>query len=295
MEKERTKYAIIRDGFTHASHIFSKVVLERMGYEVKFLSKKEMKRFKAHNPLCTILLVGFEGSQYESSGYPTPNPINGMPFSCFGLIWRDFGRRYIESVSDYELDTKRIELIFEDVSKTFLSTIDGQDRGVRPVFRDHAHRVFTLSDALVMMANGSYDGKEAAFTCAQEVLWSVVRESERSFRMRDDFDLQLEASSDPRVLVLDEYIKYHGYIHEEKYKDILYLIFPSISDDEGYNIIAIVEKGNLRKPLPRYWVKSGDKQLGVTYCHEGRYIAHTNTLDEAIKAAFYAADLNETE
>lgn len=282
------KYAIFLDGYKHAGHILAEIVLERSDYDVQYLTHSDAAKFARRNPHCEVLLIGFGGEKYDTNGSTAINPLNGFPYSLFGLVWADFGRHYIECASKRALSDERTKLIFEDISKTFLPTVDGQERGIRPIFQDRPHRVFTLSDSLALISNGSWDGHQSVREYAASLLDAVVRDSERSFEKRADFDDALSSSTDRRVVVLDEYIKYHGFIHEEQYKDILYLIFPTVSDD-GYNIIAVIENGVPRKPLPSHWVTSGNKELGVTSCHEGRYIASTKTKQEAIMAAYYAA------
>ena len=285
---------ITHNGTFHSDEVFSTVLLS------KVLKKDILKLCRTSN-----IKEGITGFVYDV-GYgkydhhqPGGNGErkNGIKYSSFGLVWRDFGKDYLK-----QLNCLQIEEVWSMVDKKLVQNIDAIDNGQLGKLTQFDFEVVTLPN-LISMYNSNWDDEQAnqnemflkavqfAQTVFDRFIISVVSKIRAKSRVEDAIE-----NSKNQILILEKFMPWKEFLldsENEKAKNILFVVFPS--NRGGYNVYAVPkENGSFesRKLFPAKWAGLKDEELqkatGVataTFCHTNRFICATKTKEDAIKIA----------
>ena len=285
---------ITHNGTFHSDEVFSTVLLS------KVLKKDILKLCRTSN-----IKEGITGFVYDV-GYgkydhhqPGGNGErkNGIKYSSFGLVWRDFGKDYLK-----QLNCLQIEEVWSMLDKKLVQNIDAIDNGQLGKLTQFDFEVVTLPN-LISMYNSNWDDEQAnqnemflkavqfAQTVFDRFIISVVSKIRAKSRVEDAIE-----NSKNQILILEKFMPWKEFLldsENEKAKNILFVVFPS--NRGGYNVYAVPkENGSFesRKLFPAKWAGLKDEELqkatGVataTFCHTNRFICATKTKEDAIKIA----------
>ena len=290
---------ITHNGTFHSDEVFSTVLLS------KVLKKDILKLCRTSN-----IKEGITGFVYDV-GYgkydhhqPGGNGErkNGIKYSSFGLVWRDFGKDYLK-----QLNCLQIEEVWSMVDKKLVQNIDAIDNGQLGKLTQFDFEVVTLPN-LISMYNSNWDDEQAnqnemflkavqfAQTVFDRFIISVVSKIRAKSRVEDAIE-----NSKNQILILEKFMPWKEFLldsEKKKKKNILFVVFPS--NRGGYNVYAVPkENGSFesRKLFPAKWAGLKDEELSkisgvatATFCHTGRFICATRTKEDAIKIARIAVE-----
>lgn len=218
---------------------------------------------------------------------------NGIKYSSFGLLWRQYGMKMLEEVDNREE-------VFNIFDKTFVSGIDAVDNG-QIEKTDSVVSVMNLSN-VISSFNPNWDESENADHCFMEAVEFAERIFDRALRRaianakaKTGISKAIEESANG-IMILDQFMPWQDYVfnsQNERANEILYVVFPS--NRGGYNVNAVPDApGSFgqRKPLPEEWAGlSGQELANVTgvktanFCHPKRFICGADTLEDAMSLA----------
>jgi len=214
---------------------------------------------------------------------------NGIPYSSFGLIWKQFG---------LELCAGNQE-VADSVDKNLVSTIDAIDCGyVKGVATG-----ISLSQTISMFnptwqEDTHFDSCfDEAVAFASRVLTRFIASANGGISAKDIVAKAIEKAEDPRVIVLEQYTPWKTTVHTLS-KEALYVVYPSGSGPWRIQTVP-VELGSFedRKSLPKPWAGLSDKALqAVTgiddamFCHNGLFIGGAESFASTMKMAAMAVE-----
>lgn len=283
---------ITHNGTFHADEVFATVVLSRI------LEKENIK-------LCrTSLITQKEKGVVYDIGYgkydhhqPGGNGEreNGVKYAAFGLIWKEFGKKYLKSINANNIDD-----VWEKIDKKLVQNIDAIDNGQLGKLTQFDFEIITLS-GLISMYNSNWDDKTEnqdsqflkVLELANTIFDRVVKNAISKINAKTKINKAIEDAKN-QILILDEFMPWKEFLLEnEKGKDILFVVFPS--NRGGYNVYAVPkELGSFesRKLFPEEWTGLKDEELqkvsGVntaTFCHANRFMSVAKTKEDAIEMA----------
>lgn len=216
---------------------------------------------------------------------------NGIPYSSFGLVWRELGAALCGS-----------EAAASKVDRWLAQGVDAVDCGITLSKETPPATVMSISSAIGSFNPGwqddaSPEARDAAFeqavTWAKVVLHNIIREANGSEAARAVV-AQGALLETGRLLVLESGVPWKEVVlGSPEYERTLYVISPDTS--AKWHVTAVPDQpgsfGN-RKSLPAAWAGLDGEELdnvvgleGCVFCHRGRFVAGHKTKDGALKMA----------
>lgn len=216
---------------------------------------------------------------------------NGIPFSSFGLIWRELGTALCGSAA-----------AATRVDRWLVQGVDAVDCGVTLSKEILPVTVMSISSAIGSFNPGwqddtSPEARNAAFeqavTWAQAVLQNTIRDANglEAARAVVAQGALLEAG---RMLVLDRDAPWKEVVlGSPEYEQVLYVVSPDSQAKWNVNTVPdYAGSFNNRKSLPAAWAGLDGEELdgvvgleGCVFCHRGRFVAGHRTKDGAMEMA----------
>lgn len=283
--------AITHAGIFHADEVFSSVLLGKILPEVRIY-----RTFKVPENLPEdVIVYDIGGGKYDhhQRGFNEMRP-NGIKYSSFGLIWREFGMKLLASKN-----VPLAEEVFDLFDKSFVQGIDAVDNGQATFCSDV--QIMSLS-SIITQFNPNWDDTADADDCflkavtfAEVVFDNALANAISKAKARNGVESAIK-DSNQGIMLLREFMPWQEFLagsELEGANDILYVVFPS--NRGGYNVQATRAKlgsFELRKPLPQSWRGLNSSALAevtgvstATFCHPGGFICGAETLDDALKLA----------
>lgn len=219
---------------------------------------------------------------------------NGIPFSSFGLVWRELGAQLCGSAAAaFRID------------RWLVQGVDAVDCGVTLSKESPAVNVMSISSALGSFnpgwqddtsAQARLDAFERAVTWATAILQNTIREARASEAARAVV-AQGEVQEAGRLLVLDSDVPWKEFVlGAPEFAQVLYVVSPD--SQAKWHVNAVPDQAgsfNNRKSLPAAWAGLDGDQLdavvgitGCVFCHRGRFVAGHRSKDGALKMAHLA-------
>lgn len=284
-------------GKFHADEVFGTILLEKIFKNVKLIRLPEVDNIDLKDKIVYDIGGGeFDHHQLGGNGQRE----SGIKYAAFGLLWRKYGKEYLESIQ-----ASNIEDCFRLFDKNFVQFIDAGDNG-QIKYENINIKLVTLSD-IIEGFNPNWneevdtDEKFIEVLAIARIIFDNKIESTISKCLAKEFVEDAIEKSENGIMMLDKYMPYQEFILESKNKkanDILYVIFKS--NRRGYTIRAVTkELGSFesRKKFPKEWAGLRNEDLqkvtGVktaTFCHNACFICVADELDDAIKLAKLAVE-----
>lgn len=221
-----------------------------------------------------------------------PKRENGIPYSAFGLIWKDYGIDIAgtKEAADY-IETKLVLPI--DAADNHVTVCHPGQAGVT------AFQFFDLIDAMRPMW-GSEEGYDTQFLKAVEFAHNLLRRLIAHGQAYDDMHEMIreryESNEQKIVLEFTEPIPRYALT---KYKDVQVVVSPVTAEDVDHWMAAVVpvqeRSFQNRVIFPEAWAGLAHEELeaisgieGAIFCHKERYIFVAETKKAALKAAHHA-------
>ncbi len=287
---------ITHSGTFHADEVFSTIVLKNILGEEIYLCRTNSVDTDKININAFVYDIGggrLDHHQFGGNGERT----NGVKYASFGLVWKEFGKKFLEIVGSQFADE-----IWQSVENKLVQAVDAVDNGQLNVIKENEYAVYTISD-FISTFNVKWDedvqNQDYYFVQVVEIIEkifeSLIKDEEAKHKAKEEIEHAIDAS-DGGILVLDKYIPWKENLIESKNpkaKEILFVVFPS--NRGGYNVYTVpVEVGSFqsRKLLPESWAGLQDSNLkdvtgvkGAIFCHNARFICSAETKEDAITLA----------
>lgn len=274
---------ITHSGTMHADEVFATAFLDLYFQNITVYRTNQVPE----NLDSDVLVYDIGRGKFDHHQLDAEKRENGIPYSSFGLLWREFGKDYLtrEGFSN-------IEKLFLGIDSDLVEGIDGDDNGVFPKI-EAPYKVKAIPQ-IIRIFNPSFDSNENEndqFMKAVELAKSILKEEfiymngkvmadEKVGNILDHRDLQ------QKYLILEEYIPYEdALLRHENTDNILFVAFPS--NRGGYAIKTVpisIEDKNPRMAFPEEWAGLVDQELetvsqieGLGFCHTGRFIVNCKT------------------
>lgn len=216
-------------------------------------------------------------------------------YSSVGLLWREFGREYLKTITDTD-----IEFLFNEIDNNLIYQIDAIDNGQFPTIESN-YKVKTLSD-IISMYNPNWNNQDKmdecfmkAFNFANEIFDLEINKLISKQKAEKKVEEEI-SKCDGQILVLKEFMPFKDFILESKNplaRTLKFVIFPS--QRGGYTIHTIPKSKLDRTPRLSFnnsWCGLRDKELqqisgieSAIFVHPDGFIGGANTLEDSIKMA----------
>ena len=200
---------------------------------------------------------------------------DGTPYCGFGKLWRDIG----SVLCPYQKAWTKVD-------RNLVLPIDKADNGVEPSTLSATIHVFNP-------AWNSAEDENTAFWRAEAFAEAVLRQYVNNANAEYEAEALVLSSAtleNGRVLLLERYLPWQDTVINEM-ADVLFVVYPSARG--GYNIQTVPDAPgsfNGRKGFPERWLGNPAKDLGMTFCHPGNFLAAADTSENAIRIAKIAVE-----
>lgn len=289
--------AVTHSGKPHVDDLLCEHLLRILGMHVIRVSREEYSTIyepmavrHREDPFMTSegekRLVFFDIGGGRFDGKPqTQIRLNGVPYSSFGLIFKDYGQYLLEHHVD-PTDPLFDETL-ERIDDLFVSAIDAHMAGISQM-PNNAYRWTPY--ALATIQNTNYNMYGEAFV--QTLLHAVIEEI---YQMTCDDTRVREAIKEveDHLLVLDLGCSFvreaQAHNFNANHKDKIWLVVHP--NTEGWTLRcmpSILDPGDVVIRLPGTWLRQppvGCRNDGRTFVHKRLMMATFDTKEQAIDAA----------
>ncbi len=216
---------------------------------------------------------------------------NGIPFSSFGLIWRELGTALCGS-----------EAAAARVDRWMVQGVDAVDCGITLSKETPPVTVMSISSAIGGFNPGWQDDTspearneafEQAVTWAKTILQNIIRDARgmEAARAVVAQGLLLETG---QILVLDNDVPWkETVLGSPVYEQLLYVVSPDTQTKwHVHTVPDYAGSFRNRKSLPASWAGLDGEELdkvigmaGCVFCHRARFVAGHRTKDGAMEMA----------
>ena len=288
---------ITHSGTMHADEVFATAFLSLYLPEVKVYRSNGRDLDEANS---NSIIYDIGRGEFDHHQLDAEKRDNGITYSSFGLLWKKYGKDYLEKNNYSNLDD-----LFNGIDKDLVEGIDADDNGFFPKIEAN-YKVKTLPN-IIKIFNPSFDSGEneqEQFLRAVDLAKIILEEEIIYINGKVISDKKVDeiinnSDTSKGYLYLDEYIPFEdGVFNNPKGESILFVAYPS--NRGGYAIKTVGKNANdrtARRLFPEEWAGLQDEELervsgieGLRFCHTGRfivnckdYIAMTKVLEEVCK------------
>lgn len=235
---------------------------------------------------------------HHQRGYAEKRP-NGVPFSSFGLLWRQYGHEACQAALKEKTDLAEARKVAEIVDIELVQGVDAMDCGAQDFLpRGSGVRIMSLS-AVIGGFNPGWQETEQDFDAAfikavaiaRQVLTNTIKSCHDVIAAESKV---LEAKAEGCLLVLERFYPWQIAMFKRKDADSLrYVVFPNVTGGWRVQAVSIVPHSfSMHKPLPESWRGLEDKALdavtgipGGIFCHASGFIGGHTTREGALALA----------
>lgn len=281
----------------HADDVFAAAALQNVYRNVEFVRTRDPKKLAQ----CDVLIdVGgehdpergrYDHHQRDRAG---ARP-NGVLYSAFGLIWRQFGEHLCGSAEVADIVDRRLVQAVDAID-------NGQKTFEHPVFEGLQH--FGISNAIALL-NPRYDetgpagqdpydlGFHTALIFAEHILLRQIDAVRAEVAGRDEVRQACLAAGASELIILNRFLPWQDTVHRFATERAKYIIFPSQDGTWMAQAIAVAPGSfTSRKAFPEEWrglrddafiAKSGVND--AIFCHPGGFILGAKSREGAMTLA----------
>lgn len=277
--------ALTHAGRFHADDVFSSALLRMLRPDIQI--RRTFKVPENFNGLA----FDIGGGEFDHHQQGAEVRENGVPYASFGLLWRAFGKQVMErgdpALAEEEavrFDEKFIQSLDEDDNRGTGSQIAG----------------------VIGSFNPSWDSEESPDDC----FWRAVDFATVIFqnRLNNIFSVQrakalvqaaLEKAED-HIVILPRFAPWKSVL-EGTGTD--FVVYPSQRGGYCAQIVPAEEDSEEKTVVfPEAWAGKSEEELPklsgiptLTFCHNGRFLISTSTIEDAVKACRKAREIAQQE
>ncbi len=293
-------FLVTHSGGFHADELLSSVILTRLFPEARIVRSRAPEWI---TPAGDRIIYDVGGAFDPAAGIfdhhqrGAPLRDDGQPFSSFGLVWRQFGRDYLNAV---DVPADDIDILHASFDRDFVLPVDLMDNGALSPSEAGALAKLTLP-VLLETLKPVFDDKEPgaddrafheALAIARGFVEASIRQSAAKLRAESIVLRAITAAGDGRVLELPMGMPFRPAIVKAGADHLLFVVHPRDIDWCLTGIRRSSDGFELRADLPAAWAGLTGENLaavcgvaGATFCHNGRFIAAATTREAALEMA----------
>ena len=285
--------AATHSGSFHADDVLVAAALRLVNPSISILRTRETTLLDAADILFDVGRIFDPATcrfDHHQKGYEEAR-ANGIPYSSFGLVWRELGAALCGSAA-----------AAARVDRWLVEGVDAVDCGITLNKEALSVAVMSVSSAIGGFNPGwqddtspeaRLDAFERAVLMAKAVLQNAIRDAngKEAARVIVAQGVLLEAG---RLLVLDDDVPWkESLLDAPEYQQVLYVVSPDTQAKWHVNTVPDYPGSfNNRKSLPLAWAGLDAEELdgvvgleGCVFCHRGRFVAGHKTKDGAMEMA----------
>jgi uncharacterized UPF0160 family protein len=282
---------VTHSGKFHADDVFAVATLLLIFPDAEVIRSRDEEVIKSADivvdvgSLYDVETGRFDHHQKEGAGVRD----NGIPYSSFGIVWKEYGEKLCGS-----------KTVAEALDHLLVEPLDALDNGVvieESIVGD-VHE-YTIGD-LVSAFNPSWKEELAnydesfyeAVAIAQKVLAREIAKSKDKEKGEKLATEAYQKSGDKRIIILEQYVPWYDVL--SKYSEPLFVVYPN-ADNTSWHVQAVREDPysyQSRKDFPKTWGGKRDSELaeitGVAdaiFCHRNLFLCVAQSKEGAITLA----------
>lgn len=293
-------FLVTHSGGFHADELLSSVLLTRLFPAARIVRSRAPDWI---TPASDRIIYDVGGAFDPAAGIfdhhqrGAPLRDDGQPFSSFGLVWRQFGRDYLNAVGVPVTDIDALHASFD---LDFVLPVDLMDNGALSPSAAGALAKLTLP-VLLETLKPVFDDREPgaddrafheALVIARGFVEASIRQAAAKLRAESIVLRAIAATGDGRVLELPMGMPFRPAIVKAGADHLLFVVHPRDTDWCLTGIRRSSDGFELRADLPAAWAGLTGENLaavcgvaGATFCHNGRFIAAATTREAALEMA----------
>lgn len=282
---KQAKY-ITHSGTMHADEVFATAFLDLYRHDVILMRVPHVEEDKIRKD---AIVYDIGRGKYDHHQEDAEVRENGIKYSSFGLLFREYGKDYLKSIKIEDIDD-----VYIGIEKELIEGIDAIDNGQFPEITA-TYKVKTISD-MIKLFNPSYGSNETereqfikAVSLAKMIFQETVCNVVGKVKAKKII-LEKIKSADKDYLELDEHLPFEETILKcEEANHILFVMYPS--NRGGYGIKTIKkssEDKTDRLSFPESWAGLDGEELekvsgikDISFCHSNRFLVTCNTKEAA--------------
>lgn len=290
------KKIVTHSGNFHTDEVFACAVLSILhNDEVEIIRSRDSEMWR------TADYVVDEGGVYDPTfGRFDHHQIggagerdNGVPYSSFGLIWKEYGEALAGSV--YAMNI---------IDKLLVQPVDAGDNGFETFGVRGDVSPFILQDVVGVFRPAwnekrtEDEGFIEAFDLAKKILKREIIRAQSEEEGRKHAEDAYKQATDKRIIVIDDHYPWYEALGSKP--EPLFVVKPDRGVGDKWKIEAVrsdVHSFKNRKDLPTAWAGKRDAELaevsGVAdalFCHTKLFVAVAGSKEGAIRMAQIAVD-----
>jgi uncharacterized UPF0160 family protein len=293
-------FLVTHSGGFHADELLSSVILTRLFPAARIVRSRAPDWI---TPAGDRIIYDVGGAFDPAAGIfdhhqrGAPLRDDGQPFSSFGLVWRQFGRDYLNAAG---IPADDIDALHASFDLDFVLPVDLMDNGALSPSAAGALAKLTLP-VLLETLKPVFDDKEPgaddrafheALAIARGFVEASIRQAAAKLRAESIVLRAIAAAGDGRVLELPMGMPFRPAIVKAGADHLLFVVHPRDTDWCLTGIRRASDGFELRADLPAAWAGLTGENLaavcgvaGATFCHNGRFIAAATTREAALEMA----------
>lgn len=298
LPRDRKIILVTHSGSFHTDEIFASVILDQIlskeGYQFEILRTRDEDIINSADIVYDVgKIYNSEKLRFDHHQNDTTLIRDGIPYSSFGLIWKEFGMILCNQNRNVwvEIDNRLAKPI--DAADNGIETYKKVINGLLPVTLYDMTSIFNESWKEV-----DYDKQDILFFEFLEIAKKYFsRILSVAFDNCDGIDLVkniYEKTEDKRIIVLDSVLPWEDELSSKS--DTMLVVYPSKKNGSlDWHVKGVkesVDSMNRRCMLPLEWGGLSGEELekttgvkGVFFCHKTGYICATNSKESAIQIA----------
>ena len=291
---------VTHSGRFHADDVCAVAVLRELFPSSELVRTRDAERIRSLDGQAIIFDVGGVNDpsrmmfDHHMRGAETRE--NGVIYSSFGLIWRQFGERYVRSI-DPETPDDVIPEVLSRFDRMMVLPIDMIDNGALSPAQIGVSSGISLG-AIVDSFNEDDPAKQMnqfiiAFRIVGVALASRVSALTAEILLEREVEAAVREQWGEPVLRLGKSAEAQGVLDRLEARHVRLIVQPSSSG--GFGVATARESADSYVDLikfPEDWAGLTGEDLevasgveGATFCHSGRFYVATKTLEAALQVA----------
>lgn len=285
----------VHNGVFHADDVFCVALMKLIEEKVEVVRTRNEEVIQS----CDLAADVGEGP-YDHHQRDKILREDGIPYSAFGLLWRDYGMRLVHLLAQGELEEDKLEEVVKQVAQEFITQIDASDNGI--MLNSYESPIMTLSQVISSFVpmHGEEKSMDEAFFEAVELAKHILRKEVCKWigaylnLKQVAQELAKQPIENTHYLVLEGGIKWkEALVTLDTEEAVWFVIF---EDTTGSWRVQTVpqEIGSFaaRVDLPECWGGKREEELnaltgieGCIFCHPNLFISGNQTKVGAIQMA----------
>ncbi len=303
---KKKKVVVTHGGGFHSDDLFavsSLFLLHKGRIKIKRIDRGDFKTIEKADYVCDIGgIYDVEKKRFDHHQKGSPVRENGIPYSSFGLIWKEYGKEICQKINKIKMSEEEAEKVASSIEKRIVIPIDAEDNGVQ-ICNNIFDNIepYTLFNYLKVLGPSWVEKKTNKDRSFKKLMRLAVKVLKREIKVTLD-DIRgegiikeaYEESEDKKIIILEKKLPRHLYQGVlSSLPDPLFIVLPD--SDDGWVAEAVKENPTTLKSrilFPESWRGELDKNklrekagiVDIIFCHLSGFLIVSSSKEGALKA-----------